>query len=347
MKLDPHVQEVLAQLDWLKRLASRETRDCHAADEALQDALVRALQLRPRATAGPQLRSWLRSVLHAVARERVRRDSRRRWRERLAAEPIESASDPLECEATSQLVRRALERVREPYGSAVRLRYFEGLSAAEAALRLEITPDAVRQRVSRGLRILRSELERDHLRGDVHTRRSRLGALLAFVRRQRPRTRLVLGTSLAVIAFAAFIPWLWSGRPAAVSAWPGVARAATSLGQHVAVRPARRARLDSVAQAPARSARPGELPLVAAAASDSSAPISGARWLGSETSTGMVARRSRSGPTPAAVRAMARARCGSCPSAQTERSSPATGSRSRPARRSSGARATARSSATA
>jgi len=65
--------------------------------------------------------------------------------------------------ASLELQRRlfaAIDALSEPYREAIVLRFIEDLSTAEIANRLGCTTDVARQRVSRGVRALRSKLER-------------------------------------------------------------------------------------------------------------------------------------------------------------------------------------------
>src|SRR4029079_7992730 len=64
--------------------------------------------------------------------------------------------------ALQRQIAEALLTLREPYRSAVVMRYVQGLAAREIAARLDVTPEAVRTRISRGLDLLRERLDREH-----------------------------------------------------------------------------------------------------------------------------------------------------------------------------------------
>ena len=68
----------------------------------------------------------------------------------------------LERREEEKRVRDALERLEEPYRSAVAMRHVDGLSARDVAARQEVTPEAARQRISRGLAMLRARLDREY-----------------------------------------------------------------------------------------------------------------------------------------------------------------------------------------
>lgn len=86
--------------------------------------------------------------------ERNRRAKKRGQPGRLAGEPpaqqTSVAGRAGEGERTRQIAR-ALDQLPEAQGQAVRLRYLQGLSLAETALRLDRSESAVKALVSRGL----------------------------------------------------------------------------------------------------------------------------------------------------------------------------------------------------
>lgn len=165
---------VLAHQDRLYTIALRVLGDPRDAEEAAQDALVRAY--RALAEYGPErirelrLRGWLATIVLNLCRSRVarraargaaplnldgekgslsappapalhgpaavveRRDARDRWAVRLAALPL-------------------------PYRSAVVLRHVDGLTYPEAAAALGRPEGTVKAQVHRGIAMLRTLLE--------------------------------------------------------------------------------------------------------------------------------------------------------------------------------------------
>jgi RNA polymerase sigma factor (sigma-70 family) len=129
---------------------------------------VRALQ-PGRFLAGERgLRAWLATVARNLARRRWRDESVRRAHDR--AQEHASRREGREEDAAAELERLQLQRavadavlaLREPYRSAVLLRYEAGLDYEALARRLGIESAAARQRVSRGLALLREKLDADH-----------------------------------------------------------------------------------------------------------------------------------------------------------------------------------------
>jgi len=143
--------------DFLRALARGLLGDAHRADDAVQDAFASAIESPPRDPAGA--RSWLSVVVRNHARNLLRGDARRVDRERAVARPEATEDDTLQRMRVQRRVLEALERLREPYRTAVFLRYAEGLPPREIARRTESNVETVRSRVQRGLELLRRDLD--------------------------------------------------------------------------------------------------------------------------------------------------------------------------------------------
>lgn len=161
-QLDPAVSADLgAHRPWIRSLALRLVRDAARADDLVQETFLAALEQRP--SAGRSLRPWLRSVLTRRFAFGLRSDERRRARERESAahEELPSSSELAEeAEQHARLVQ-ALARLREPYRTALLLRYYEGLAPAAIAERLDLPGATVRSHLKRGLDELRAQLDRE------------------------------------------------------------------------------------------------------------------------------------------------------------------------------------------
>jgi RNA polymerase sigma factor (sigma-70 family) len=159
------LEPLLAEAGYLRALARELARDASAAEDLVQDTLARAVERPPRALHEPRgLRAWLRNVLTNRAREVRRAANARAHHERLAArlETVEGDAD--ERDERVRLLQRlaqAILELPEPYKHAITLRYLDGLSPSEVARVQRITPEAARQRLSRGLALLRSKLDQD------------------------------------------------------------------------------------------------------------------------------------------------------------------------------------------
>ena len=170
--------ELLRHQEFVRRLAFELVRDAARADDLVQDAWVQALERPPRAMA--TARAWFRTVLRNLAVRGAREQSRRERRERSAARPEDQLStlEIGERLAHEQELVRAVEALREPYRSAVFLRWFEDLSPRAIAAREGVPVATVKTRLRRALELLRDALE--------HSHGPRAWAL-AFVRLAHPR----------------------------------------------------------------------------------------------------------------------------------------------------------------
>lgn len=157
------VEHLLAQAGWTRGLAQRLVRDADLAEDLLQDTWIAALERPP---AEGSLRGWLAVVMRNLALRRQRRDAARNEAERGAARresvrgPVDSPEETVERMQLQRMLAEAILALDEPFRSAVILRHLDGLSAAEIGARQGCSPDAARQRVSRGLAALRAELDR-------------------------------------------------------------------------------------------------------------------------------------------------------------------------------------------
>jgi RNA polymerase sigma factor (sigma-70 family) len=136
------------------------------AEEAAQDALVKAWRALPRFREGAPFRPWLLAIVANEARTRRRAAGRREgWTLRAAAE-AEVARDPTAGDpATAVLVREratelhaALARLDERDRTVLALRYLLDLSERETAAVLDCRPGTVKSRASRALERLRREV---------------------------------------------------------------------------------------------------------------------------------------------------------------------------------------------
>ena len=152
-------EELLAHAGWIQSLARSLMHDSSSADDVVQETWIAALT-HPHRREG-STRSWLAAIVHNFARQRIRSESARARRERDSAhgELVPPQEELLERMERQRLLVEAVTRLREPFRTAVILRYYEGLSAAEIARRLGEKPGTVRQRLKRGLDTLREDLD--------------------------------------------------------------------------------------------------------------------------------------------------------------------------------------------
>ena len=171
-RLDPSA--LLDEARFVHRLAKALVRRADVADDVAQDVFVAALQQQ----GGPprHLRGWLASITKRLARRSGTAERRRTTHEANAAPP---AADDRERHTAErlQLQRRlcdAVEALPEPYRTAVTLRFFDELAPRAIAARTGTSSDVVRQRLHRGLAMLRQQLD-----GEFGDRRAWIGAFAA------------------------------------------------------------------------------------------------------------------------------------------------------------------------
>lgn len=160
--LPTRAEALLNQTDWVRKVVRGLGVDESSAEDVVQSTWVAALTTPPRAAEqGPGLRAWISRVARNFALRRIDRDARRALRERDSAreERLPSAADVVEREEARAQVVRALLEVHEPFRTTLLLRFYEGLEPRDIA-RVQNVPDStVRNRLKRGLALLRERLE--------------------------------------------------------------------------------------------------------------------------------------------------------------------------------------------
>lgn len=158
----PTFDELLAQRDYLERLARSLVRNAQEADDLIQDVWVEASTRPPRKSTN--LRAWLRVVTSRVLWRSRRR--RRAETERLSQlDPDEIQSAPAvapEREHACRTLAHAVAELREPYRTVIVLRFFEELPPRAIVARTGRTIDTVNSQLKRGMALLRERLTREY-----------------------------------------------------------------------------------------------------------------------------------------------------------------------------------------
>jgi RNA polymerase sigma factor (sigma-70 family) len=145
------------------RVAWLVVRDRGDAEDAVQEAFVKAYYAMPRFRSGAPFRPWILRIVANEARNRGRAARRReglRLRvavsegKRVASSPEPSVLEQTEAEA----LVLALEHLPERDRLVLAYRYLLELSEAETAEMLGVRPGTVKSRLSRALVRLRTEL---------------------------------------------------------------------------------------------------------------------------------------------------------------------------------------------
>jgi RNA polymerase sigma-70 factor (ECF subfamily) len=147
-------------VDRLYAIARLILRDTELAEDATQDALVRAWRDLPSLRDAERFDAWLyRLVVHACAD--VGRH-RRRWRAEIAV----LTSEPAEPDRASELadrdqLERGLRRLNDAQQAILILHFYIGLSPSEAADALEIPVGTAKSRLHYAIEALRAAIEAD------------------------------------------------------------------------------------------------------------------------------------------------------------------------------------------
>lgn len=158
----PRTEELLAHVEWVRRLARSLVAREDSAEEVAQETWLQALRSPPADRTN--VRGWLTRVAQNVARKLVRGDRRREAREAAAPSPAPLPS-PQESLERAQLQRRvvdALLALDETSRAALLLRFFEGLPPRDVARVLGVPVETARTRIKRGLLLLRERLGAQH-----------------------------------------------------------------------------------------------------------------------------------------------------------------------------------------
>ncbi len=158
-------ESLLAETDWLRRLARELVGDPHTAEDLAQETVLAALTAKSPSHAG--IRTWLRGIARNLAAFRYRSEFRRQRHERSAAanapQPVVPAAADLCAQFAlhSSVVDTVMgldEKVRE----ALLMRFWGDLSARDISSQLGVPVETVRTRIKRGLAQMRGRLDAEH-----------------------------------------------------------------------------------------------------------------------------------------------------------------------------------------
>jgi RNA polymerase sigma-70 factor (ECF subfamily) len=143
------------------RLASWLLSDASRAEDAVQEAMLKAWRSRAELPDAAGLRPWLLRIVANTARNMAREDARRKVREEAMAHNETAAAGPAESAVRAEAVahlRRAVSSLDDRLRLPVLLHCVEGLSHGEIARVLDMPEGTSRKYVSRGLEKLREAL---------------------------------------------------------------------------------------------------------------------------------------------------------------------------------------------
>ena len=199
----PDVAELLAQAEWLTRLARSLTGDAAEADDVVQDTYAAALHAPP--DPDRPVRPWLRRVatnsVRMRHRGRVRRDAREAVIDQLT-EPTPTPEQLLERARVERTLTDLVLALEEPYRTTILLRYREGLTAEAIAKREHLPAGTVRRRLKTGVDRLRSRLD---ARESPKQWRAAFAPFLAMCDRRTPWWRLVMAKAMTKTGVAVIL----------------------------------------------------------------------------------------------------------------------------------------------
>jgi len=146
-------------------LAYSATGSLGQSEDLAQETFLTAWRQMPELREPAKLRSWLCGIVRCLIGKALRRDGREPVHR---AEPIEAIAEPVALEPMpsehligeeeAAILWRSLERIPEIYREPLILYYREHRSIEHVAVALELSEDAVKQRLSRGRRLLQEQV---------------------------------------------------------------------------------------------------------------------------------------------------------------------------------------------
>jgi RNA polymerase sigma-70 factor, ECF subfamily len=147
---------VAAEIPSLRRYARKLTRDNAAAEDLLQECLVRGLDKRHLWREGTDLRAWLCTILHHQYVNQIRRSVREGIAVGLSDAEAKLTHAPSQDHGLQvRDMARALKNLPEGQRDAVLLVGLEGLGYEKAAKVAGVPVGTLRSRLSRGRQRLR------------------------------------------------------------------------------------------------------------------------------------------------------------------------------------------------
>lgn len=157
---DPFSAALIAQLPGLRRYATALAGNASTADDLVQDSIERALRRAGSLQHVDRMASWLRTILHNIFVDGLRRAPGR-----IARVDISDMENRAELSVTPDTdslhldIMRAVNRLSYEHRQILLLAGLEGLSYAEIAAELDLPIGTVMSRLARARERLRNILE--------------------------------------------------------------------------------------------------------------------------------------------------------------------------------------------
>ena len=153
-----YVRAARAKVDDGYRLAGYLLGDATEAQDAVQDALVKAWRSWPSLRQPESFGPWFDRIVVNVCRDRMRRHRTLRMVDLEAAGQVESA-DTFAAMLEGDRVASAVARLRPDYRIVIALRFWRDMSLEQVAETLDLPLGTVKSRLHYALRALGVELE--------------------------------------------------------------------------------------------------------------------------------------------------------------------------------------------
>jgi RNA polymerase sigma-70 factor, ECF subfamily len=158
---DAFARILAERADRLYALAYLMMRQRAAAEDALQDASLRAWRDLPRLRNIDRLDGWLRRLVINACLDALRRQRRRPPETALGPGDEPATADASEQIADREALARAFTNLSPEHRAVIVLTHYEGMATSEVASLLDVPPGTVKSRLHHALRALRAALDAD------------------------------------------------------------------------------------------------------------------------------------------------------------------------------------------
>jgi RNA polymerase sigma-70 factor (ECF subfamily) len=159
-------------VDRLYAIARLALRDTELAEDATQEALVRAWRDLPTLRDVERFDAWLYRLIVRSCADIGRH--RQRWRAEVTILPEPAEADSAAAVADRDLIERGMRRLTVPQQTILVLTYYVGLSPSETADALEIPVGTAKSRLHYAIEALRAALAADERTTAGATREERM-----------------------------------------------------------------------------------------------------------------------------------------------------------------------------
>jgi RNA polymerase sigma-70 factor (ECF subfamily) len=115
--------------------------------DVLQDVWIRAFRSIRKLKDPGSLRSWLYTITHGIAVDRIRRNSSRELAEKVQLEDFEEAEEPSFADEDAAAIHQALSQIGLRHREVLVLHFLEDLSIAEIAKVVGCSEGTVKSRI--------------------------------------------------------------------------------------------------------------------------------------------------------------------------------------------------------